>query len=158
LIAFSRGPGMGPCLRTGAVIARSLAGFLNIPLVGVNHVVCHIEIGKLLTKATDPLVLMVSGGTTQLSSLLGKRYIVFGETLDISIGNCFDKFAREVGIHDPNNPWPGPIFDKVAAQGSNYYELPYSVKGMSVSFSGILTAAKKYVEEGVRVADVAYSL
>jgi glycoprotease/Kae1 family metallohydrolase len=159
LISFSRGPGMGPCLRTGAVIARSLAGFNKIPLVGVNHVVSHIEIGKLLTKAQNPVILMVSGGTTQISSHVDDYYTIFGETLDISIGNCFDKFSREVGIHDPNNPWPGPIFDKVAAKGKEYFELPYSVKGMSVSFSGLLTAAIRLVkEEGVSVENAAYSL
>ena len=159
LISFSRGPGMGPCLRTGAVIARSLSEFYKIPLVGVNHVVSHIEIGKLLTKAESPVILMVSGGTTQISSLVDNYYIIFGETLDISIGNCFDKFSREVGIHDPINPWPGPIFDKIAAKGTEYYELPYSVKGMSVSFSGLLTAAIRLVkEEGVSVENAAYSL
>ncbi|MFW9922335.1 MAG: KEOPS complex N(6)-L-threonylcarbamoyladenine synthase Kae1 [Candidatus Thorarchaeota archaeon] len=159
MISFSQGPGMGPCLRTGAVIARSLATYLDIPLIGVNHVVCHIEIGKVLTKCMNPVILMVSGGTTQISSLVNQYYTIFGETLDISIGNCFDKFSREVGIHDPNNPWPGPIFDKVAAEGKQYYELPYSVKGMSVSFSGLLTAAVKLVKENnVSVADAAFSL
>ncbi|MHA1355103.1 MAG: tRNA (adenosine(37)-N6)-threonylcarbamoyltransferase complex transferase subunit TsaD, partial [Candidatus Heimdallarchaeota archaeon] len=159
LISFSRGPGMGPCLRTGAVIARSLATYLDIPLAGVNHIISHIEIGKVLTGAIDPVILMVSGGTTQISSLTNNYYTVFGETLDISIGNCFDKFSREVGIHDPTKPWPGPVFDKVAAKGKNYHELPYSVKGMSVSFSGILTAALKLVkEDNVPVEDAAYSL
>ncbi|MBD3191322.1 MAG: tRNA (adenosine(37)-N6)-threonylcarbamoyltransferase complex transferase subunit TsaD [Candidatus Heimdallarchaeota archaeon] len=159
LISFSQGPGMGPCLRTGAVVARSLACYLEIPLIGVNHIVSHIEIGKLLTKAEDPIILMVSGGTTQISSLVNNYYIIFGETLDISIGNCFDKFSREVGIHDPDKPWPGPLFDKIAAQGDTYYELPYSVKGMSVSYSGVLTAAVRLVkEEGKKVPNVAFSL
>ena len=159
LISFSQGPGMGPCLRTGAVIARTLANILEIPLIGVNHVVSHIEIGKVLTGAKNPVILMVSGGTTQISSLINKYYTIFGETLDISIGNCLDKFSREVGIHDPEKPWPRPIFDKVAAKGKNYHELPYSVKGMSVSFSGLLTAAIRLVKEDkIDVADAAYSL
>jgi len=159
LVAFSQGPGMGPCLRTGAVIARSIAFYNHIPLVGVNHVVSHIEIGKLLTHTKEPVILMLSGGTTQISSLVNDHYAIFGETLDISIGNCLDKFAREVGIHDPTNPWPGPVFDRVAAQGSTYYELPYSVKGMSVSFSGLLTAAIKLVKVKKKpIEDVAFSL
>lgn len=159
LVSFSQGPGMGPCLRTGAVIARTLAMYLGIPLVGVNHVITHIEVGKLLTNSVDPIILMVSGGTTQLSSLINNYYTIFGETLDISIGNCFDKFSREVGIHDPTKPWPGPIFDKYAAKGKNYYELPYSVKGMSVSFSGLLTAAVRLVKEkNVSIEDAAFSL
>ncbi len=159
LISFSQGPGMGPCLRTGAVIARTLAKILDVPLVGVNHVVSHIEIGKVLTGSQNPIILLVSGGTTQISSLTNNYYTIFGETLDISVGNCFDKFSREVGIHDPEQPWPGPLFDKVAAQGKIYHQLPYSVKGMSVSFSGLLTAAIRLVKEDkIDVADVAYSL
>ena len=47
IIAFSQGPGLGPCLRTGATVARALASYLDVPLVGVNHSVAHIEIGKL---------------------------------------------------------------------------------------------------------------
>ncbi|NHJ39751.1 MAG: tRNA (adenosine(37)-N6)-threonylcarbamoyltransferase complex transferase subunit TsaD, partial [Asgard group archaeon] len=159
LISFSQGPGMGPCLRTGAVIARSMASYYDIPLVGVNHIIGHIELGKLLTKTKNPIILMVSGGTTQISSLVNQYYTIFGETLDISIGNCFDKFSREVGIHDPSKPWPGPVFDKIAAKGSKYFELPYSVKGMSVSFSGLLTAAIKLVnEDKKKLEDVAFSL
>lgn len=159
LISFSQGPGMGPCLRTGAVIARTLANILDIPLVGVNHVISHIEIGKVLTGSQNPVIIMVSGGTTQISSLTNNYYTIFGETLDISIGNCFDKFSRDVGIHDPEQPWPGPIFDKVAAKGKTYHQLPYSVKGMSVSFSGLLTAAIRLVKEDkIDVADVAFSL
>ncbi|MCK4668862.1 UGMP family protein, partial [Candidatus Bathyarchaeota archaeon] len=41
IIAFSQGPGLGPCLRTGATVARALASYLDIPLVGVNHCVAH---------------------------------------------------------------------------------------------------------------------
>lgn len=158
LIAFAQGPGMGPCLRTGAVAARTLALTLNKPLVGVNHLVAHIELGKLVTGAMDPVVLIVSGGTTALAALTGDRYRILGETLDIAIGNCFDRFAREIGLHDPKNPWPGPLFDKVASKGTKYIELPYIVKGMDLSFSGLLTAALKRVKEGYKVENVAYSL
>lgn len=158
LIAFAQGPGMGPCLRTGAVAARTISLTLNKPLVGVNHLVAHIEFGKLVTGTTDPVILVVSGGTSALVALAENRYRILGETLDIAIGNCFDRFAREVGLHDPKHPWPGPMFDKVASKGTNYIELPYIVKGMDLSFSGLLTAALKKVKEGYRVEDVAYSL
>ncbi len=104
LAAFSMGPGMGPCLRTAATIARVLAKYLGIQLVGVNHILAHIEIARLVTGASDPVVLNVSGGTTQIVVFEKGRYRVFGETLDIAIGNAFDVFAREAGIHDPSNP------------------------------------------------------
>jgi len=158
LAAFSMGPGMGPCLRTAATIARVLAKYLGIQLVGVNHILAHIEIARLVTGASDPVVLNVSGGTTQVVVFEKGRYRVFGETLDIAIGNAFDVFAREAGIHDPSNPWPGPKFVETAARGSQYIELPYLVKGMDLAFSGLVTQALRLLKEGHRVEDLCYSL
>jgi len=158
LVAFSMGPGMGPCLRTAATIARALSSFLEIELVGVNHILAHIEIGRQATGALNPVVLNVSGGTTQIVVFEKGRYRVFGETLDIAIGNAFDVFARESGIHDPSNPWPGPKFDEAASKGSEYIALPYLVKGMDLAFSGLVTQALRYLKEGKRAEDLCYSL
>jgi len=158
LVAFSMGPGMGPCLRTAATVARTLSNFLKIELVGVNHILAHIEIARHVTGAFDPVVLNVSGGTTQIVVFEKGRYRVFGETLDIAIGNAFDVFAREAGIHDPSNPWPGPKFDETASRGSQYVELPYLVKGMDLAFSGLVTQALRYLKEGKKVEDLCYSL
>ena len=85
---------MGPSLRTGATVARALASYLEIPLVGVNHSVAHIEIGKLQTGATDPVTLYASGGNTMVTAYESGRYRVFGETLDIALGNCLDVFGQ----------------------------------------------------------------
>jgi len=158
LIAFSMGPGLGPCLRTTATAARALSSYLNIPLVGVNHIVAHVEIGKLISGARDPIVLIVSGGTTQVIVYSMQRYRIFGETLDIAIGNFFDKFAREVNLHDPENPWPGPIFDKMALKGKKFISLPYTVKGMDLTFSGMLTNAIDKYHEGEKIEDLCYSI
>jgi universal protein Kae1 len=158
LVAFSMGPGMGPCLRTAATIARALSSFLRIELVGVNHILAHIEMGRQVTGAIDPVVLNVSGGTTQIVVFEKGRYRVFGETLDIAIGNAFDVFARESGIYDPSSPWPGPKFDEAASKGAEYIELPYLVKGMDLAFSGLVTQALRYLHEGKRVEDLCYSL
>lgn len=135
-VAFSQGPGLGPCLRTTATAARALSLYFDIPLVGVNHCVAHLEVGKTVG-AEDPILLYVSGANTQVIAKVGGRYRVFGETQDIGIGNMLDKFAREFGM-----PFPGgPRIEKLALEGSEYLELPYSVKGMDVAFSGVLTAA-----------------
>ena len=129
-IAFSQGPGLGPCLRIGAAVARSLAHRLNIPLVGVNHCVAHIEIGREVCGCDDPVLLYVSGGNTQIIARLSGRYRVLGETLDIGIGNMLDKFAREHGI-----PFPGgPVIEQLAREWCENnpdaklsdYELPYA--------------------------------
>ena len=72
------------------------------------------------------------------------RYRIFGETLDIAIGNCLDRFARVIGLS--NDPSPGYNIEQMAKKGKNYIELPYVVKGMDVSFSGILTKVEELVK------------
>jgi len=155
VIAFSQGPGMGPCLRTGATVARALSIYLNVPLVGVNHAVAHIEIGRLATGAEDPLTLFVSGGNTIVTGYEAGRYRIFGETLDIAVGNCLDVFAREAGF-----PYPGaPEVERRALKGERFIPLPYVVKGMDLSFSGLLTSALEKLRSGrYRVEDLCMSL
>jgi universal protein Kae1 len=158
-IAFSQGPGLGPCLRTGATVARALASYLAIPLVGVNHSIAHIEIGKLMTAAHDPVTLYVSGGNTIVAAFDSGRYRVFGETLDIALGNCLDVFAREAGLKQRKGVSLGAALEKLAADGKTLLALPYTVKGMDMSLSGLLTAAITLLRKGgCRLEDVCYSL
>lgn len=158
VIAFSQGPGMGPCLRTGATAARALASYLKLPLVGVNHCVAHIEIGRLMCKIKDPVALYVSGGNTIVSAYEAKRYRVFGETLDIAVGNCLDVFAREAGLSLNKGKALGQQIEELAEKGTNFIHLPYVVKGMDLSFSGILTAATTLLKNTRnRLEDVCYS-
>lgn len=140
LISFTQGSGMGPCLRVDAVAARTLALQLDLPIVGVNHQVAHVEIGRLLGKMDDPVVLYVSGGNSQVIAYAEGRYRVFGETLDIPLGNCLDVFGREMFFDASELPM-GAVVEQKAKLSNEYVELPYVVKGMDLSFSGILTAA-----------------
>jgi N6-L-threonylcarbamoyladenine synthase/protein kinase Bud32 len=153
LVAFSQGPGMGPCLRTAAAAARALGASLGVPVLGVNHCVAHVEIGRLVTPARDPVLLYVSGGNTQVIAYTEGRYRVFGETLDVGVGNCLDKFARDQGIGFPG----GPVIEQLARKGTRYLELPYSVKGMDVAFSGLLTVAGQLAAKHA-IEDVCLSL
>ena len=159
VIAFSQGPGMGPCLRTGATVARALATYLRKPLVGVNHCVAHVEIGRLACRMEDPLALYVSGGSTLVTAYEAGRYRVFGETLDIPIGNCLDVFAREAGLRpEPGRPL-GALVEELALRGRELLPLPYVVKGMDLSFSGLLTAALRMLRSGRhRLEDLCFSL
>ena len=159
VVAFSQGPGLGPCLRTGATVARALASFLKLPLVGVNHCIAHIEIGKLIEKAKDPVTLYVSGGNTIVAAFEANRYRVFGETLDIAIGNCLDVFAREAGLRQKEGLPFGAIIEKLATEGREMIPLPYVVKGMDLSYSGLLTAATQQLHKGMhRLEDLCFSL
>lgn len=159
LIAFSQGPGLGPCLRTGATAARSLASYLNVPLIGVNHCVAHIEIGKLATRAIDPVTLYVSGGNTIVSAFEASRYRIFGETLDIAVGNCLDVFARALGLQQRKGKPFGAVVEELAKKGKKFVFLPYVVKGMDLSFSGLLTAAvQAFQSKKGSLEDICYSL
>jgi len=155
LIAFSQGPGLGPCLRTVATAARTLALTGKKPLIGVNHCVAHLEIGRgTIPDCTDPVLLYVSGANTQVIAFAEGKYRVFGETLDIGLGNCLDKFGRYLGLEFPS----GPKIEHLAQQGTRYLPLPYSIKGMDVAFSGLLTAAQQYHASGKRIEDICYSI
>lgn len=159
VIAFSQGPGLGPSLRTGATVARTLASYLAIPLVGVNHSVAHIEIGKLKTGAKDPVTLYVSGGNTIVTAFDSGRYRVFGETLDIALGNCLDVFARNAGINPSKGLPLGAALERLAANGKTLVSLPYVVKGMDLSLSGLLTSAVSLLQNGgLKLKDLCYSL
>ena len=161
-VAYSQGPGLGPCLRVGASVARAISTARNVPLIGVNHCVAHIEIGRTVCGCDDPVLLYVSGGNTQVITRLDGRYRVLGETMDIGIGNMLDKFARHHGY-----PFPGgPEIEKAALRHRESVkspsivglELPYAVQGMDLAFSGLLNAADTLVEKGASFEAVCWSL
>ena len=154
LISFSKGPGLGPCLRSAATAARALSCRLDVPIIGVNHCVAHVEIGRATTGCTDPALLYASGGNTQIIAFSNGKYRIFGETIDVGIGNMFDKLGRELGL----GFYAGPTIEKLAKEGDRLLDLPYSVKGMDISFSGIMTAALSLKKKGHRLEDIAYSV
>ena len=141
-IAFSQGPGLAPCLLEGIKFAKELSKKLNKPLVPVNHCIAHLEIGKT-TGAKDPVMLYVSGANTQIIAYASGKYRVFGETLDLGTGNFIDTFARYAGLGFPG----GPKIAELAEKGKKYIGLPYSVKGMDVALSGILTKLRQMLEK-----------
>ncbi|KAF1981181.1 peptidase M22, glycoprotease [Aulographum hederae CBS 113979] len=137
-ICYTKGPGMGAPLQSVSVAARTIALLwgLEEKLIPVNHCVGHIEMGRTITHATNPIVLYVSGGNTQVIAYTSQRYRIFGEALDIAVGNCLDRFARTLRIS--NDPAPGYNIEQLAKKGRHLIDLPYAVKGMDCSFSGIL--------------------
>lgn len=152
LFAFSQGPGLPNCLTLGASVARYLSLKYEKPLIGVSHCVAHIEIGKLTSGSRDPVVVYCSGGNTQIIAYVDGRYRIFGETLDVPIGNALDVLARHLGLEMPG----GPKIEALA-KGGKWVDLPYVVKGMDFSFTGIVTECKRLCEKGVKERDIAYS-
>ena len=153
LISFSRSPGLPPSLHETRKIALELGKEMNIPVIGVNHVISHLSSAHFHTKVKDPIYLFVSGANTQILVLENKRFHQVGESLDLAIGNALDKFAREIGLGFPG----GPKIEELAKQGS-YIELPYIVKGMDLSFSGIVTKVIELFRKGIKKEDLCFSL
>jgi len=153
-IAFAQGPGLGPCLRAGATVARVLSLAWDRPLVPVNHCVAHVEIARALSGLDDAMLLYASGGNTQVIAHGSGRYRVLGETLDIGIGNFLDKLWIALGGKFPG----GPAIESLAREGTELLSLPYLVHGMDVAFSGLYTAALALDRAGADRADLAYSV
>jgi len=154
VISFSRAPGLAPCLIKGMEFAKGLSRRHGIPIVGVNHCIAHLSVGSLFTPAKDPVLLYVSGANTQVIAFEGDKYRVFGETLDMGVGNFLDSFARHMGMGFPG----GPKLYKLSLKARKFVELPYVVKGMNISVSGILTNLKQKYDSGkFSKDDLAYS-
>ncbi|VVB76248.1 tRNA N6-adenosine threonylcarbamoyltransferase [Candidatus Tiddalikarchaeum anstoanum] len=153
LISFSQSPGIGTCLEIGALCAKALSQIHNIPIVGVNHCIAHLEIARLLTGFSDPVMLYTSGANTQVIAYQEGRYRVFGETLDMGVGNFLDQFGRLLKLGFP----AGKKIEELAKKGSKYIELPYSVKGMDVSFGGLFTNLSRMFEK-YKVEDLCFSV
>lgn len=119
-----------------------------------------IEMGRLITGAKNPTILYVSGGNTQVIAFSRNRYRIVGETIDIAVGNCLDRFARILKLS--NAPSPGYNIEQLAKKGKKLVSLPYCVKGMDVSFSGMLTymeeRAHQLLKDGYSKEDLCFSL
>ncbi len=153
LISYSHGPGLSPALIVGKDFAKKLSEENKTDIIGVNHCIAHLTIGTLVTSAKDPVYLYVSGVNTQVIALAGGKFRIFGETLDIGLGNALDKFGREAGLGFP----AGPLIEKLAKKGK-YIELPYTVKGMDVSFAGLVTKTKQLLDSGNSKEDLCFSM
>ncbi|MBI5636068.1 tRNA (adenosine(37)-N6)-threonylcarbamoyltransferase complex transferase subunit TsaD [Candidatus Micrarchaeota archaeon] len=165
-VAYSQGLGIGHCLRVGYVAAKTLALSLGVPLIAVNHAIAHAEVSKFYTKAVDPLIVYVSGGNTQIIAREKNRYKVLGETLDNGIGNFLDVLGRKMNLSPPDAVGIMKNAAKWRGKGGEYIELPYSIKGMNLFFSGLQTkceqliAGKKHSVEQLcySIEETAYSM
>jgi len=154
VVAFSQGPGLAPCLLEGMRFAKELSKKLKKKIVGVNHCIAHLEIGRSV-KAKNSVMLYVSGANTQIIAYASGKYRIFGETLDLGVGNFIDTVARFMGIGFPG----GPKIQGLASRSKNYIELPYKVKGMDIAVSGIQTKLRQMIEsKKYKKEDLAYSL
>ncbi|HBR86047.1 MAG TPA: tRNA (adenosine(37)-N6)-threonylcarbamoyltransferase complex transferase subunit TsaD, partial [Firmicutes bacterium] len=106
-IAVTAGPGLPGALQVGVIAAKTLAAFLNIPIIGVHHLAGHLYANEYAGEFHFPLVAcLASGGNSEI--ILMRKHLDFsivGQTLDDAIGEAFDKVAREIGL-----PYPGGVY------------------------------------------------
>lgn len=153
-IAATTGPGLIGGVMVGAMYAKGLAAAADLPFIAVNHLEGH----ALTARLADPqlqfpyLLLLVSGGHTQLLEVLGTgRYRRLGTTLDDALGEAFDKSAKLLGLPQPGGPAleraAGPWLDDDSADAA--FQLPRPMlgrPGCDFSFSGLKAAIRRWVE------------
>ena len=148
VIAVCHGPGLIGSLLVGVCYAKALSFASSIPLVAVNHLEGHIFSAWLLDEPPEfPfLALIVSGGHTCLVMVEGfGKYHEIGKTRDDAAGEAYDKVAKLLGL-----PYPGgPVIDRLAgySKADIGFPRPMLNEGFDMSFSGLKTAVRLYVEE-----------
>ena len=132
-IAVTSNPGLLGSLLVGVEFAKTLSFVYDKPLISVNHLMGHIYANNLSNKISFPtLGLIVSGGHTQIIKMVDDyKFEILGETLDDSIGECYDKVARVMNLKYPG----GPNIEKYAQKGHPNIEMPKPMNDDSLNFS-----------------------
>jgi N6-L-threonylcarbamoyladenine synthase len=142
-IAVGHRPGLIGSLLVGVSAAKALAWSLEIPILGVDHIVAHLHAGLLdATPVKYPaLGLVVSGGHTGLFLVRSSLDIhLLGKTIDDAVGEAYDKAATILGLGYPG----GPEIDRLAQTGDDRaVDFPVTLltsESLDFSFSGLKTA------------------
>jgi N6-L-threonylcarbamoyladenine synthase len=162
-VAVTIGPGLAGSLLVGVAAAKAYALALDVPLIGVNHLVAHVY-ANVLEHGALPLpavVFVVSGGHTSLLVMDGEgEFRMLGQTIDDAAGEAYDKVARVLGLGYPG----GPVIDRLAREGDpRAVTFPRSLIDdgtYDFSLSGLKTAVLRHVrghQGEPEVADVAAS-
>ena len=146
-IGVTRGPGLIGSLLVGLNTAKGLGLGWNKPVIGINHLRGHLRSADLEQKrVTFPAtILLVSGGHTLLAYMYNPSEIkLLGTTTDDSVGECYDKVGRMLGLGYPG----GPVVDRLAKQGTATIPFPRPVinKGLEFSFSGLKSAVARFMD------------
>lgn len=145
-IAFTQGPGLIGSLHVGMQAAKTLALYLNKPIVPIHHLAGHIYANRFVKEFQFPLLaLVVSGGNTELVYMKDElQFEILGETLDDAIGEAYDKVSRLLHTGYPG----GPIIDQLSTKGTIKYKLPMpKTEGLMFSYSGLKSAVINLVHK-----------
>ena len=149
-VAVTGGPGLPGALQIGVMAAKTIAQYLNVPLISVHHLAGHIYANEYIQDFHYPLLaLIASGGNSEIVYLPSPMtFEIIGETEDDAIGEAFDKVARALGL-----PYPGGVMiDKVSQDpGIEIFPLPKpKVSGYNLSYSGLKSHLVRMIEKEPR--------
>ena len=148
-VAVTSTPGLAVTLVEGVTMAKAISVALNIPLIGVNHLVGHIYSLFIEKESVFPLtVLLVSGGHTQVMQVKSLQSIeTVAKSMDDSFGESFDKCAKMMGLGYPG----GPLIQELALKGDRLkhkFTIPLSQSPLiAFSYSGLKNAVRLAVEK-----------
>lgn len=141
-VAIANRPGLIGGLLVGLTTAKTLSAWLDIPLIGVNHIAAHIYAGMMvdLEWQAPAIALTASGGHTLLCMVESPLcYRVLGGAIDDASGEAFDKGANLLGLSGQG----GAALDRLAAKGNPkafHFPRPLRDEGYDFSFAGLKTA------------------
>lgn len=149
-VAVTGGPGLPGALQIGAMAAKTIALYLNVPLISVHHLAGHIYANEYITDFKYPLIaLIASGGNSEIVYIESPmKFKIIGETEDDAIGEAFDKVARELGL-----PYPGGVnLDKISREeGIKTFPLPKpKIDGYNLSYSGLKSHLIRMIQKEKR--------
>jgi len=148
-VAVTTHPGLSVSLHEGVIMAKTISAFLEVPIIGVNHLKGHIYSAFIQKEANIPiLALLVSGGHTQLLKVENfEKMQILATTIDDSVGEAYDKVAKMLNLGYPG----GPIIEKMALQGNeNRFDFPIPLrnsKEIAFSLSGLKNAVRLQIEK-----------
>ncbi len=159
-IAVTYGPGLAGPLLVGVSYAKALSYAWKVPLIGVNHMLGHLNAVFLFDDSIELpcLVLMVSGAHTEILYMKSMfSYEILGKSIDDAAGEAFDKVARMIGL-----PYPGgPQIERAARSGKSIYNFPKprTKRKYDFSFSGLKTHVRYFLRDNkeIKIEDVAAS-
>jgi len=148
-VAVTSSPGLAVTLIEGVTLAKAVSVALDIPLIGVNHLIGHIYSLFIEKETLFPLtVLLVSGGHTQVMEVKSLTNITtVAKSMDDSFGESFDKVAKMMGLGYPG----GPAIQALAQEGDrkryNFTVPLLRTPKFAFSYSGLKNAVRLAVEK-----------
>ena len=137
-----------PVFHAGDAQGRGLAAMLGVPCFFTTHQRGHIAAARVDSGVVDGDLLAVhlSGGTTEILSLVGQELTLLGGTLDLHAGQVVDRTGVALGL-----PFPaGPHLEQLAVQGRSESRLTMTTRngGLNCHLSGAETQVQRWIASG----------